>query len=68
METIMIEIYLFTHDQENRCPSPSSRGHAFQGSCLSYDFSCEQADKEPLGEGAFPPVSGGGRIGIVLAV
>jgi hypothetical protein len=30
---------------------------------LSYDFSCEQGEEEPLGEGRSPPVSGEGRIG-----
>lgn len=38
------------------------------GFCLSYDFYREQVDKEPLGEGSLPLVSGGGRIEIVLAV
>jgi hypothetical protein len=35
---------------------------------LSYDFSCEQVDKEPLGEGGSPLFSGEGRIGNRLAV
>jgi hypothetical protein len=35
---------------------------------LSYDFSREQVKEELLGEGCSPLVSGGGRIGRLLAV
>jgi hypothetical protein len=35
---------------------------------LSYDFSRWSGEKEPLGEGGCPLVSGEGRIGIMLTV
>jgi len=35
---------------------------------LSYDFSRREGEKEPLGEGGCPPVSGEGRIGSALTV
>jgi hypothetical protein len=36
--------------------------------CLSYDFSRWSGEKEPLGEGGSPLVSGEGRIGSTLTV
>jgi hypothetical protein len=36
--------------------------------CLSYDFSRREGEKEPLGEGGCPLVSGEGRIGSMLTV
>ena len=38
------------------------------GKCLSYDFSRREGEKEPLGEGGCPLVSGEGRIGSTLTV
>ena len=35
---------------------------------LSYDFSRREGEKEPLGEGGCPLVSGEGRIGSTLTV
>jgi hypothetical protein len=38
------------------------------GKCLSHDFSRQRGEKESLGEGSSPLVSGEGRIGIMLTV
>jgi hypothetical protein len=38
------------------------------GKCLSYDNSRWSGEKEPLGKGGCPLVSGEGRIGIMLTV
>ena len=48
--------------------SASSGPVHLHAGCLSYDFSREQVKEEPLGEGYGPLVSGGGRIGRLLAV